>query len=132
MTLENIDKFIYDNNIKTDDLGNVYIQISDGNLIFNPIDDFNLCEVVDKNTFLNILNGTLKYDTKAKIFVPFKTFSQERVRIDELKKALSDTDYLAIKYAEGELSEDEYESTKFLRRRWRVEINELESIINNG
>ena len=132
MTLENIDKFIYDNNIKTDDLGNVYIQISDGNLIFNPIDDFNLCTVVDKTTFLNILNGTLKYNTKTKTFVPFKTFAQERTRIEELKKALSDTDYLAIKYAEGELSEDEYASTKFLRRRWRIEINELEGIINDG
>lgn len=48
------------------------------------------------------------------------------MRISELKKNLFKTDYKAIKYAEGELSIEEYAETLALRRAWRVEINELE------
>lgn len=47
-------------------------------------------------------------------------------RILELKEFLYNTDYKAIKYAEGELSAEEYEETKLQRRAWRVEINQLE------
>lgn len=47
-------------------------------------------------------------------------------RILELKKLLSDTDYIAIKYAEGLLSEEEYKSIKELRKSYRDEINTLE------
>ena len=46
--------------------------------------------------------------------------------ISLLKNNLSNTDYKAIKYAEGELTEEEYEETKQQRRKWRDEINELE------
>jgi hypothetical protein len=47
-------------------------------------------------------------------------------RIAELKKLLSDTDYKAIKYAEGLISEEEYVETKAQRQAWRDEINELQ------
>ena len=50
-------------------------------------------------------------------------------RISELKQCLSDTDYQAIKYAEGELSEEEYTDMKAQRAAWRKEINELEAIV---
>ena len=43
-----------------------------------------------------------------------------------LKAHLSDSDYLAIKYAEGELTEEEYAPIRTLRRQWRQRINELE------
>lgn len=46
--------------------------------------------------------------------------------IAELKAKLSATDYMAIKYAEGELSAEEYATTKASRVAWRKEINELE------
>lgn len=49
--------------------------------------------------------------------------------IDELKRKLSDTDYKAIKYAEGFLTEEEYKETKAQRQMWRDRINELESKI---
>lgn len=46
--------------------------------------------------------------------------------IHELKQSLSSTDYQAIKYAEGELSVEEYEPIKIQRREWRLKINNLE------
>lgn len=44
----------------------------------------------------------------------------------KLIKNLKETDYLAIKHSEGELTDSEYLSTKLQRKRWRDEINELE------
>ena len=48
------------------------------------------------------------------------------IRINELKELLSTSDYKAIKYAEGELTEEEYAPVKAQRRAWRAEINSLE------
>lgn len=48
-------------------------------------------------------------------------------RIYELKGLLQDSDYKAIKFAEGELSAEEYETTRLERRAWRLEINAIES-----
>ena len=47
-------------------------------------------------------------------------------KIEELKHKLTETDYKAIKYAEGLISEEEYAQTKALRQSWRDEINRLE------
>ena len=52
---------------------------------------------------------------------------QYRSEIQQLKKALSDTDYKAIKYAEGQISESEYASVKAERQGYRDRINYLES-----
>ena len=52
-------------------------------------------------------------------------------RIAELKQMLTNTDYEAIKYAEGVMTEAEYSPYKADRQKWRAEINELEKIINN-
>ena len=40
--------------------------------------------------------------------------------ITQLKKQLSDTDYKAIKYAEGQLTEEEYSSTRSQRASWSL------------
>lgn len=47
-------------------------------------------------------------------------------RIDALKAQLADTDYQAIKYAEGELTSEEYAETRAQRAAWRAEINALQ------
>ena len=47
-------------------------------------------------------------------------------QITLLKRNLSATDYQAIKYAEGELTAEEYAETKVKRKEWRAEINILE------
>lgn len=43
------------------------------------------------------------------------------------KQMLDQTDYQALKYAEGELSDEEYAEMKERRSIWRAEINELEA-----
>ena len=53
----------------------------------------------------------------------------KQFQIDLLKKKLADTDYKAIKYAEGIISDEEYAPIKAERQRIRDEINELEKEI---
>lgn len=50
-------------------------------------------------------------------------------QINELKLKLDDTDYKAIKYAEGWYSDSEYSEIKAQREAWREEIRELEAQI---
>lgn len=50
-------------------------------------------------------------------------------RIAELKAKLSETDYMAIKLAEGELTAEEYAPIKEKRALWRKEINKCEEYI---
>lgn len=50
-------------------------------------------------------------------------------KIGQLKQRLSETDYIAIKYAEGEITISEYSQVKEQRRKWRAEINALETEI---
>ena len=54
---------------------------------------------------------------------------ETRNQIAILKKQLADTDYQAIKYAEGWLSEEEYAPIKEQRQEWRTQINELEETL---
>ena len=54
------------------------------------------------------------------------TKEQAEREIKELKQKLLDTDYKAIKYAEGHISEEEYAPIKAERQEWRNRINELE------
>ena len=49
-------------------------------------------------------------------------------RIFELREFLARTDYQAIKFAEGELTETQYAPIKKQRQEWRKEINELEAV----
>lgn len=73
------------------------------------------------------------YDEYEDILVlrPLNEVESALRKIDDYKQRLFNTDYQAIKFAEGELSAEEYEETKQQRRKWREEINKLELIINN-
>lgn len=62
-----------------------------------------------------------------RIYVPYTEAQLKERRVAELKKLLADTDYRAIKYAEGELTAEEYAETRADRRAWRAEVNELEA-----
>lgn len=48
-------------------------------------------------------------------------------KINEIKAKLSQTDYQAIKYFEGFISETDYAQIKAQRQAWRDEINALEA-----
>ena len=76
-------------------------------------------------------DGTRRFQIKQ---IPQKTedeklIEQYQSEIIELKKYLSDTDYKAIKFAEGEITESDYQEIKSQRHDARVRINELESLI---
>ena len=75
---------------------------------------------IENDVLINvIINEDLKlYDEETK---------EIEKEISTLKQQLSDTDYQAIKYAEGILTEYEYAEMKSLRQQWRDRINELES-----
>ena len=59
-------------------------------------------------------------------FVYIKDYRKNFQRVAELKRNLAETDYRAIKYAEGQYTEEEYAPYKKQRQEWRAEINELE------
>lgn len=50
-------------------------------------------------------------------------------RISNLKRNLDKTDYQAIKFAEGFISETDYADIKSQRQAWREEINSLEILV---
>ena len=62
------------------------------------------------------------------VYIPYSQKELAEIEIKQLKDKLRETDYQAIKYAEGELSFDEYQSMKNQRKQWRERINYLEKI----
>lgn len=49
-----------------------------------------------------------------------------QARIAELKALLANTDYQALKVADGAMTQQEYEPVRTQRVLWRAEINELQ------
>ena len=77
-----------------------------------------------------IVDGAVVRDqTDATSYTAAKETTTRKMRIIELKSNLRSTDYLAIKYAEGQLTAEEYATTKAQRQAWRDEINALEAQI---
>lgn len=66
---------------------------------------------------------------KEQVWVPYSQKELDQIRIDELKQALRDSDYKAIKYAEGLITPEAYAPIKAQREAYRAEINALESKI---
>ena len=91
----------------------------------------------DLNNYISI-EDTQQSDingwTYRKELCPMKTEEdklkdQYRIEIQQLKKQLSDTDYKAIKYAEGQISEEGYAPIRIQRQSYRDRINELEALL---
>lgn len=87
----------------------------------------NGCQVWNPSASLYAEHGYLPY-------VPPQPTEEElaeqakQARISELKMLLAESDYKAIKFAEGWLTGDEYAVTKAERQAWRDEINALEGM----
>ena len=75
-------------------------------------------------------DGTVVEEEQPDVVLTQKEINQQT--IEELKTKLRSTDYQAIKYAEGELTEEEYAPIKAQRKEWRVEINRLEVELNGN
>lgn len=83
------------------------------------------CQVWNPSQSLYIENGYLPY-TPPQPSEEELAEQAKQARIAELKAMLAESDYKAIKYAEGWLTGDEYAYTKAQRQEWRDEINALE------
>ena len=70
--------------------------------------------------------GYLKEQTEDDVKLA-QRFKKE-ARILELKTLLKDTDYKALKYAEGVISAIDYLPIQRERQSWRYEINDLENL----
>ena len=102
----------------------VKLNVIEGKFVACPLDETKeMIEVTDEQ-FNLITEGKLVWKNGQLIDNTSNLEKQERIA--ELKKNLADTDYKAIKYAEGQISEQDYESIKAQRQAWRDEINELE------
>lgn len=91
-----------------------YIEIDDNIDIHIGID-----EIIDGK----LIRHTRKYNNRKKIAIERESIVNS---IYTYKKMLSDSDYKALKFFEGELSEEEYLPIKQQRSEWRKLINELE------
>jgi hypothetical protein len=72
-------------------------------------------------------------EEQIKVYMPYTAAEQLKAdakkEIAELKAKLKNTDYKAIKYAEGVLTLTEYEPIKTERQAWRDRINTLEKVL---
>lgn len=68
-----------------------------------------------------------KYHVAFAIGVPYNAEQKEKIQeIKKLKDYLNSTDYKAIKFAEGLISQEEFKAVKKQRMAARARINELE------
>ena len=82
----------------------------------------------DKYSYYCVDNGKfcIKRRTPTEEELAKDVISNRNKEISELKAKLAQTDYQAIKFAEGWITADDYAPTKALRNSWRTRINELE------
>lgn len=82
----------------------------------------------DKYSYYCVESGKfcIKRRTPTEEEVAKDIISNRNKEISELKAKLAQTDYQAIKFAEGWITADEYAPIKTLRNSWRARINELE------
>ena len=58
-------------------------------------------------------------------------YLETQIEIDKYKKLLEETDYKALKFIDGEFTEEEYTPIREERKSYRVKINELEDKLKN-
>lgn len=73
------------------------------------------------------------YTETIMVYIPYTTAELAKQQVEEaiaeLKQKLTDTDYQALKYAEGHTSAEDYAPIRAQRQAWRDEINALEENI---
>ena len=110
---------------RTDENGNVErIEISCDKTLYTEEQVDAIFAGLGANQIIKDVNGVPTYVnlyTDAEL-----TVQANKKRIAELKALLQATDYQAIKYAEGFISEVDYAPIKQVRQSYRNKINELE------
>lgn len=105
--------------------GSFYLNQSESN------DRTELTEEYFNELFAKQAEGQEIYDDNGFPRVRKRTADPKEVaheEINSLKAKLAQTDYQAIKYAEGLIPEAEYAPIKAQRQAWRARINELETL----
>lgn len=92
--------------------------------------------VVDGRVILNPTAEQLQEAGWTEVVPPTPTAEeiaqqQREAEIWSLKEQLRESDYKAIKYAEGWITAEDYAPIKAQRQEWRERINELEELLNN-
>lgn len=91
--------------------------------------------IVDGRVILNPTKEQLQEAGWREIVPPTPTAEeiaqqQREAEIWSLKEQLRESDYKAIKYAEGWITAEDYAPIKAQRQEWRERINELEELLN--
>lgn len=74
------------------------------------------------------IDGVIVHDGKYAICLEFNAMQKVQMRrINELKHYLNSTDYQAIKFSDGAISEEEYAPIREQRKAARAEINAIEA-----
>ena len=82
----------------------------------------------DKYSYYVVVDGKFTIKRRTPTIEEIKVDETAKInrQIFELKQKLTQTDYKAIKYSEGLLTDKEYAEVKAQRQAWRDEINRLE------
>ena len=59
------------------------------------------------------------------------SYMETIIQINDYKKKLEDSDYKALKFIDGEFTEEEYAPIREERKNYRIKINELEKCLEN-
>lgn len=81
-------------------------------------------DIMENNPKVQFLDGRVQPRTER---VHRERSTNPRAEIRVLKSKLTDTDYKALKFMEGELTAAEFETVKNERAEWRRRIREIEN-----
>ena len=92
-----------------------------------------LPQVIPYRQVLKVVNNALTVENLQLTAEQEKNISimEITVQIDTLKEKLAETDYKALKFIDGEFTEEEYAPIREERKACRIKINELEKCLEN-
>ena len=92
-----------------------------------------LPQVIPYRQVLKVVNNALTVENLQLTAEQEKNISimEITVQINTIKEKLAETDYKALKFIDGEFTEEEYAPIREERKNYRIKINELEKCLEN-
>lgn len=92
-----------------------------------------LPQVIPYRQVLKVVNNALTVENLQLTAEQEKNISiiEINTKINILKEQLAETDYKALKFIDGEFTEEEYAPIREERKNYRIKINELERCLEN-
>ena len=92
-----------------------------------------LPQVIPYRQVLKVVNNALTVENLQLSAEQEKEISiiEINTKINILKEKLAETDYKALKFIDGEFTEEEYAPIREERKNYRIKINELEKCLEN-